>query len=213
MNIRSQIIWGTILVFGFYLPAFGLDASDTGLVGWWKFDDESGLVAEDSSGYGNHGMADSANWCEGIIDGALGFDGKSSVLISPWVFSRIEKEITIAFWQYGKVDAQPVAGTILQATTDNYKKVILCHVPWKENDVSNIIWECGNTQHEIDCIFDSADSNAYEGKWNHWAFVKNVNSGQMKIYLNSALWDSFGGKISMITGITECHIGATRGLG
>ena len=212
MNIRSQIIWSTILMFGFYLPAFGLDANDPDLVGWWKFDDESGVTAEDSSGHGHHGVVDDANWCDGIIGGALEFDGKNTVSISPQVFSKIEKEITIAFWQYGKVDAPPAGGTILEASIGLDKRVIVCHVPYKENNKAHVYWDCGSAQGEVDQAFKLANPNTYEGKWNHWAFVKNTNSGKMKIYLNGTLWHSVDYKTRTIKGITEFLIGSITNI-
>jgi hypothetical protein len=37
-------------------------APQPGLVGYWKFDEGSGLLASDSSGYGNHGVLDPPVW-------------------------------------------------------------------------------------------------------------------------------------------------------
>jgi hypothetical protein len=47
-----------------------------GLVGWWKFDETSGIVAYDSSGNGNDGnLTNGPTWTTGKIGGALSFDG------------------------------------------------------------------------------------------------------------------------------------------
>jgi hypothetical protein len=46
-----------------------------GLVGWWRFDEGSGTVASDSSGYGNNGTINNATWATGIYGQALSFDG------------------------------------------------------------------------------------------------------------------------------------------
>ncbi len=47
-----------------------------GLVGWWKFDEGSGMVANDSSGNGNDGnLMNGPTWSIGKIGGALSFDG------------------------------------------------------------------------------------------------------------------------------------------
>ncbi len=47
-----------------------------GLVGWWKFDEGSGMVANDSSGNGNDGnLTNGPTWVSGKIGGALSFDG------------------------------------------------------------------------------------------------------------------------------------------
>jgi outer membrane protein assembly factor BamB len=49
--------------------------ADTGLVGYWKFDEGSGSIAHDSSGNGNDGTVNGASWTTGISNGALQFDG------------------------------------------------------------------------------------------------------------------------------------------
>jgi len=46
-----------------------------GLVGWWRFDEGAGTIAEDSSGYGNDGTIYGATWVDGKYGKALSFDG------------------------------------------------------------------------------------------------------------------------------------------
>jgi hypothetical protein len=46
--------------------------------GYWKFDEGSGLIAHDSSGNGNDGAINGANWSAGISNEALQFDGVSN---------------------------------------------------------------------------------------------------------------------------------------
>ena len=46
-----------------------------GLVGYWNFDQGSGTIAYDSSGYNNHGTIYGASWTSGKVNGALNFDG------------------------------------------------------------------------------------------------------------------------------------------
>ena len=52
------------------------NAADSDLVAHWKFDDDSGTTAIDSSGNGNDGtfMGD-PQWASGKLGGALDFDG------------------------------------------------------------------------------------------------------------------------------------------
>ncbi len=56
-----------------------------GLVGWWRFDEGSGGVAEDSSGFGNTGVLEpdypinSPTWVDGKHGKALSFDGSGYV--------------------------------------------------------------------------------------------------------------------------------------
>jgi len=46
-----------------------------GLVAHWTFDEDSGNIVSDSSGFGNNGTVYGATWTTGAVDGALEFDG------------------------------------------------------------------------------------------------------------------------------------------
>ena len=48
--------------------------SQRGLVGSWRFDEETGSTAKDSSPYGNNGTIYGATRVRGIIGKALSFD-------------------------------------------------------------------------------------------------------------------------------------------
>ncbi len=52
-----------------------LKDGDTGLAGYWKFDEGEGSIAFDYSGYRNHGKIYGASWTTGKVNGALYFDG------------------------------------------------------------------------------------------------------------------------------------------
>ena len=55
-----------------------------GLVGHWTFDDGKGSIARDVSGRGNHGtVMGGAKWTQGIIGGALEFDGMDDFVSIP----------------------------------------------------------------------------------------------------------------------------------
>ncbi|HUV63238.1 MAG TPA: hypothetical protein VMW24_05025, partial [Sedimentisphaerales bacterium] len=66
-----KIVWMVMTV--------GILCSNTAnaeLVGHWKFDEASGTVANDSSGYGNNGtLQNGPIWVPGKISSALQFDG------------------------------------------------------------------------------------------------------------------------------------------
>ena len=51
------------------------------LVGWWRFDEGSGTIANDSSGNGNDGTFNGdPQWVVGYFGGALEFDGSDDWL-------------------------------------------------------------------------------------------------------------------------------------
>jgi len=75
----------------------------TGLVGHWNLDQGSGTIANDSSGYNNHGAIYGASWTSGKVDGALNFDGLNdyvscgnSAILDP------TQEATVEAWVYFK---------------------------------------------------------------------------------------------------------------
>jgi hypothetical protein len=51
------------------------DIPTDGLVGWWKFDENTSTNVSDSSGNGNHGTATGMTWTDGKYNGAGSFDG------------------------------------------------------------------------------------------------------------------------------------------
>jgi len=93
-----------LLFFVFLVTLVFVDTSlglDPSLVGWWKLDEGSGLVASDSSGSGNDGtIYGSPLWTTaGKLDGALEFNGTDCYInVGNGSSLQIRDEITIAFW-------------------------------------------------------------------------------------------------------------------
>jgi regulation of enolase protein 1 (concanavalin A-like superfamily) len=74
--------------------------TDPTLVGWWKLDETSGIIAADSSGMGNNGtLWNSPEWVTGKVGGALQFDGEDDYVDLP-IGSLISslKNCTFATW-------------------------------------------------------------------------------------------------------------------
>jgi len=75
--------------------------SQRGLVGYWRFDEETGSTAKDSSPYGNHGTIYGATRVRGIIGKALSFDGVDDYVEVPDSASLQDiKKITVVAWIY-----------------------------------------------------------------------------------------------------------------
>ena len=75
------------------------NAADPSLVGWWRFDETSGTIAYDSSGNGNDGsLVGGPQWVDGMIGGALDFDGTDHVEVPDSPSLDITDAITIAAW-------------------------------------------------------------------------------------------------------------------
>ncbi|MGC9317894.1 MAG: LamG-like jellyroll fold domain-containing protein, partial [Armatimonadota bacterium] len=79
----------------------GLADLEEGLVGWWRFEDAGGLVAEDASGHANDAEIWEAKWVRGPFGTALWFDGESSYLSVPQVPGLDgSEELTVSAWVY-----------------------------------------------------------------------------------------------------------------
>jgi hypothetical protein len=77
---------------------FGVDPN---LVGWWKFDEGSGTIANDSSGHNNNGtVSSSAAWITGQVNGALNFDGSRNYISIPDNDNSLDmdNQMTISAW-------------------------------------------------------------------------------------------------------------------
>ena len=71
------------------------------LVGYWKFDDASGTVANDSSGNGNNGTLmsmDNADWVSGQVSGALDFAGSDNYVTIPDIPDYSLSSMTVSLW-------------------------------------------------------------------------------------------------------------------
>ncbi|MBX7243813.1 MAG: T9SS type A sorting domain-containing protein, partial [Bacteroidia bacterium] len=121
-------------------------------------------------------------------------------------FATIDSQITIAFWVKGDA-ALPLNTTIFEAMNENNERVLNIHLPWSNNSV---YWDAGAVPYSgTDRIFKAATTNDIEGKWNHWAFTKNVGTGVMKIYLNGLMWASGFSKTRPMNGIQKASFAKT----
>ncbi|MHC4086883.1 MAG: LamG-like jellyroll fold domain-containing protein, partial [Planctomycetota bacterium] len=95
------------------IPEFPI--TDPNLVGWWKFDRDAGTMTFDSSGYDHHGtlMGDPQWVADGIIDGAMEFDGAGDYInidgykgisgvtpltVSAWINKTTTEDCSIVTW-------------------------------------------------------------------------------------------------------------------
>lgn len=83
---------------------------DTGLVGYWQFEEGSGTTATDSSGNGNDGTIYGATYTTGKFGNALSFDGNGDYVVAENVFSG-SNPFTASVWV--KPDSCSVSGSFL----------------------------------------------------------------------------------------------------
>ncbi len=112
-------------------------------------------------------------------------------------FFQINKELTISFWTFGNANVMPTTTTILYGfPTNENERQLNIHLP---HGNTNVYFDCGYSAGGYDRINKVATAQEQGGKWNHWTFTKNANTGTMKIFLNGALWHSGTGLTKAIT--------------
>lgn len=113
------------------------------------------------------------------------FNQGSYIDVPKEVFTDLDKEITIAFWQYGDRVKMPQNSYAFEGVNTQGQRVVNSHLPWSNGQV---YWDAGNNGGSYDRISKQANNSDFKGKWNHWAFTKNTETGIMKIYLNGEEW-------------------------
>ena len=175
---------------------------------WYKFDGDT----RDSAGSA-HGQANgSPAYTQGVFGQAISFDGfDDSVSVDGAfeLFSKINKKITIAFWQYGKdsphhTDTVCCSNYIYGVQNPTIAINLGC---WRQPGKYN--WDCGYPWSFDNRLSGYHRSKAdWTGRWNHWAFTKDAVAGTMQIFLNGVLYDRRTGADSPITGISSFEIGS-----
>ena len=88
----------------------------TGLVGWWKFEDGSGVSAVDSSGSGNTGtLANGPTWTTGKVSKAVSFDGSNDYVSVPYT-SKLAPASAVSFGAWFKVINKANSQVIISKT-------------------------------------------------------------------------------------------------
>ena len=154
-------------------------------------------TASDSTGL-NIGLVQGHN-------GHLDFKDDDIVDIPSAVFANVDSAVTISFWCYGDENLMPFNSYIFEGRDANGYRVINCHLPWSN---SRVYWDAGNNgTGSYDRIHELANINDFSGKWNHWAFTKDINNGEMKAFLNGELFMSGTSKTRSMAGIVKFRIG------
>ncbi len=142
-------------------------------------------------------------------DGTLEFVWGDYVSIPGAAFAAVDSFVTISFWQYGDTASLPKNTYMFEGRDASGQRVVNSHLPWSN---SQVYWDAGNSgTNSYDRINQPANTGDFEGKWNHWAFTKDVATGEMKIFLNGSLWHSGTAKTRTMSGITDFRIGGQAG--
>ncbi len=167
---------------------------DNSLVGWWRFNNNTGTLAEDFSGYGNNGTLTDMNTgldnCTGNCSGwnssgkfgnALAFDGVDDYVDAGNAASlNIIGNITIESWIFSKETAANYAGIVTKSATATSIETYALHQ--KGNGIRFSIYtnsvinldstgiDVRNTYHHVAGVYDGNTSYLYiDGKLNNFA--------------------------------------------
>ena len=160
-----------------------------GLIGYWKFDEDSGLTAFDSSGFGNNGtLFNNPTRSTNCISGrCLSFDGIDDyVKINK--SGDFSKGFSIEFWLYTKEKSN-----VQRPFLSNYFST--CYIDPSSTDFTCFL---GNGLSWSSSFWPSPSGWSYNS-WNHFVMTYNKSTGNRYVYRNGTLaaTGSYDGRMLM----------------
>jgi concanavalin A-like lectin/glucanase superfamily protein/Big-like domain-containing protein/purple acid phosphatase-like protein len=157
-----------------------------GFVGYWKFDEGSGVTAVDSSGNDNAGtLFNGTAWTTGKLNGALSFDGMSGYVNVPHTATLDSYPLTVAAWI--KTSATGMNGIVNKyypGSMNGYQVFMnggnLC--AWYFRDATNYVWDGSG------CTLMTPGYN--DNQWHQVVLV--VDAGGGRLYVDGMLKASQG---------------------
>ena len=130
----------------------------------------------------------------------------SYVDIPAAAWNTIEQQVTVAAWMYvdSSISQNPFTIAAFQDPGNGQTRAFSTHVLWG----GTLYLDTGGDTGGFDRINKAASANDYADAWIHWAFTKNAETGEQKIYRNGILWHSGTGLTRTMTGVTVFILGA-----
>lgn len=200
MGIKvGTAVWGICAACMLWVGA--AQAGEPGLVGWWRFDESSGVMAADATGSGHDGtLRNGPRWASGVIGGALEFDGVDDYVDLP-VGSIIAaaKSMTVMLW--AKFDRESTGASQRIFDFGNSMTAYTSLTPR--------IWTDGQMKFALRPEGAPGEAAVYgpttlPAGWHHIAAVVNSSDMTMTLYLDgSVIGEAF-------TDYLPSDIGTTR---
>jgi len=188
--------------FSAYLRTSGNSCS-SGLVGWWKLDETSGLTAADSSGNGNDGTLENMagdEWTNGILGGALEFDGDNDYVDcgNNESLQITGREISLASW-------------VKWDSADGYSAIAVKTSSWRWADGYGLYAHSDNTVNFYVTRYSTNRASATftaDGQWHH--VVGTYDGSNVRIWVDGVEGtpDSYSGSITNANNSLEIGRGA-----
>ena len=170
-----------------YMPA--LNVNNSGLVGWWKFDEASGTSAADSTGNGNIGtLVNTPTWVAGKINNALQLVSASSQRVTvPYSASFNVNSFTVSAWFYNS-DTSGTYGIF--GTRTGGDNTFDLKIQAQSNGI-NFQADLGNGTSWLSTSLNVGSLGTTTcplNTWNHVAYVIDNAAQKVYIYVNGVLY-------------------------
>ncbi len=185
-RVKSRDAAGNLATSGDFTFTTATGSATPGFVGYWKFDDGSGVTAVDASGNGNSGtLFNGTAWTTGKFNGALSFDGVSGYVNVPHTAALDSYPLTVAAWI--KTSATGLNGIVNKyypGSMNGYQVFMnggnLC--AWYFKDAANYVWDGSG------CTLMTPGYN--DNQWHQVVLVVDAGGGRM--YVDGVLKASQG---------------------
>ena len=167
------------------------------LVGWWNFDEGSGSVANDLSGYGNNGTIVGATRVDGVPGTggkAMSFNGSSDYMELSNSLSIFNQSFTISMWIYHE---GPKRGILV----GDYNLPGSIDVNFEIYGDNRLRFYWSGTPN----IFGPKEVNPQE--WNFIVFIRDKENSKVYSYINQDIDIDYFGAISDKVAIIGHRIG------
>ncbi len=167
--------------------------SDEKMIARYEFNDNGdAAIAVDSSGFGNDATITGAVYVDDSEQGqVLQFDGSGDVVTLPQGFldlfnTEVDTEVTFSMMLYGgSTIASSNDGVAFWSTTpDATNRFFGAELPWRDG---NIYYNYGRNCCSYRISTSIGGGDKAKGKWNHFVFTRNSETGYSAIYHNGSL--------------------------
>ncbi|OXU14869.1 LamG domain-containing protein [Sedimentisphaera salicampi] len=176
------------------------ESEPAGLTARYKFDETEGEIISDCSANQLDGEFKGTSMPAGAWNPTSGYDGGCldlSVISSGWfqfpgeslVPERLSDpnaagadEVTVSLWVNGNIDARTSDQNLMKFKNPNWAGAV--YLPGSYQKEGNIVEFALNGDK---LSWGWAGPEDWQGSWNHYAFVKNANTGELNIYRNGEM--------------------------
>ena len=150
-----------------YIRTNAASGTCSGLVGWWKLNDGTGLTAIDSSNNGNDGTLTNMagdEWTGGAVGGALDFDGDNDYVDTGYDGIAGSSSRTVTFW----VKSTDTSDHAIIAWGDEWVNGAKWHIQLNSNSSDGTL---GAIRTEVQRGYIIGSTNIADDNWHHVASV------------------------------------------